>query len=249
MGWKASLVIIENRNNFSDEKAILKAIGKQDFEFSNDTTLEESINPNDKSISIGYFNGNIVIADDYQLTTKALESAKSLALTSEEKGLVSLFPDSEIVMVACHSVVNYHGYCLIQYGKKKRLKAIVSGDPVKEFGERTAEEELIYKDAIKKDGTYFWKDDDDPEYVYAEDQLMEKFTFEFAKRRLGVLIDDDEGEELLFQTTFKKYIRSAKPVKTETPVTKKKNYKWLPYLLIILALVIWQILKRTVLKN
>src|SRR6185503_13046802 len=119
----------------------------------------------------------------------------------------------------------------------------VSGDSLKEFGARTSEEENIYKDSHKKDGQNYWKDEHDPEYEYTEDQLMEKFTFEFAKRRLGVLIDHDEGDELQFHTSFKKFIRpkQTKDTKTNTDILQKKNYKWLPYVLIIVALIVWQI--------
>jgi hypothetical protein len=250
MGWKASMIIIENKNNFSDEEAILKALGKDDFVFSKETTLEECIHPGDNSINIGYYNGNIIICDDYQIT-ESLEKAKNLDLTKEEKELVKLFPNSEIIMAACHSTVNYHGYSLIQNGKKTRLKTISSDEPVKEFGQRTPEEENIYKNSITKEGQHSWEDEHDPDYEYTEDQLMEKFTFGFAKRRLGVLIDHDEGDELQFHTSFKKFIRSQQKIETKatTNISQKKSYKWLPYVLIILALIVWQILKRTIWKN
>ncbi len=249
MGWKASLIIIESRNNFSDEKAILKALGKEEFEFSSETTLEECVYPNDNSINIGSYNGNIVICDDYQITNGSLERAKSLALTKEEKRLVELFPDSEIVMVACHSGVNYHGYSLIQNGKKIRLKTVTSDDALKEFGERTIEEEHIYNDSYKKHGKNYWKDESDPESEYSEDQLMSEFTFGFAKRRLGVVIDHTEGDELMSNTPFKKFVKPNTPTKIKIDSTKKKNYKWLPYIMILALLIIWQVLKRTVLKN
>lgn len=132
MGWKASLIIIENPDNFRDEHAILDAIGKGNYTAKDKTTLEECIYPNDKSINIGFYNGNIVIGDDYQMTTNSLERAQDLSLTLEEKRLVELFPKSEIIIIACHSVVNYHGYSLIQNGQKIRLKTISAEEPVKE---------------------------------------------------------------------------------------------------------------------
>lgn len=229
------MIIIENKNNINDNEAILKALGKSNFQFDSDVTLDDCLYPKDQSISIGYYNGNIVISDDYQITTQSLERARGLELSPEEKGLVKLFPDSEIVSVACHSGVNYHGYSLIANGKKVRIKTISADDPVKEAGERTPEEQAIYQSASQKNGKNDWNGS-------AEDQLMEKFTFGFAKRRLGALIDHQEGDELKSQTPFKKY-------KNPKAGTEAKKNKWLMYGVLILALVAWQIFKRTILKH
>ena len=91
MGWKSSLIIIENKENFADESEILNAIGKSEYEFDRELTLDECIYPNDKSINIGYYNGNIIISDNYQLTTNSLERADKLNLTREEKKLTKKF--------------------------------------------------------------------------------------------------------------------------------------------------------------
>ena len=207
MGWKTSLIIIENPNDFLDEFSVLKAIGKEDYKLEKEVLFEDVINPRDKSISIGLFNGNIIISDDYQITTKSLDRAENLDLTNEEINLCKLFPRSEIVSIACHSVVNYHAYSLIQNGVKKRLKLISTDTPLTEFGQRTIEEEKLYKSSYQKEGANFWKDESDPDEDFAEEQMMENFTFEFAKRRLGVRIDYAYGDELFESTKFKKYLR------------------------------------------
>lgn len=124
MGWKASMIIIENPDNFEDETALLKAVGKSNFQFQAATTLEECIYPGDKSINIGKYNGNIIISDDYQITTETLERAENLNLSIEEENLCKLFPKSEIITIACHSVVNYQGYSVIKNSKKVRLKTL-----------------------------------------------------------------------------------------------------------------------------
>ncbi|WP_298895714.1 hypothetical protein [uncultured Psychroserpens sp.] len=249
MGWKSSLIIIENKENFADESAILKAIGKSEYEFDRESTLDECIYPNDKSINIGYFNGNIIICDDYQLTTNSLERADELILTKEEQKLVDLFPTSEIVTVACHSAVNYHGYSLIESGVKKRLKIITSDTPRIEFGERIEEEIKIYQKSYSKDNQNFWKDDYDPEEDLTEDQLMEDFTFGVAKRRLGVLLDHSDGDELMEQIIFKKFKNPNQTSEVTESIKVEKKAKWIKYGIIILILIIWQILKRTVFKN
>lgn len=249
MGWKSSLIIIENKENFTDESEILKSIGKSEYVFDRELTLDECIYPNDKSINIGYYNGNIIISDDYQLTTNSLERADKLNLTEEEKKLVKLFPTSEIITVACHSAVNYHGYSIIQSGIKRRLKIISSDEPRIEFGERIEEENVIYEKSYSKDNQNFWKDNDYLEEDFTEDQLMEDFTFGIAKRRLGILLDHSEGDELMEQVIFKKFKNPNQVSEAEKPIKVEKKTKWIKYGIIILILIIWQILKRTVFKN
>lgn len=246
MGWKTSLIIIENKSNSTDDQAILKAIGKTNYIFDKELTLDECIYPNDNSINIGYYNGNIIITDDYQITSDALEAADSLQLTREEKELVTVFPNSEIVMVACHSVVNYHGYSLIQNGIKKRLKVISSDTPLIEFGERMEEELEIYKRSYLKNNQSYWKNDYDPEDDYIESQLMEEFTFGVAKRRLGVSLDYGDGEELMEQVVFKKYISSSELPDKEISKKHQRKVTWIKYGLIILIIVILQLLRRVI---
>ena len=249
MGWKSSLIIIENKESFTDESEILKALGKSEYEFDQELTLDECIYPNDKSINIGYYNGNIIISDDYQITTNSLERADKLNLTEEEKNLVGLFPTSEILTVACHSAVNYHGYSLIENGVKKRLKIISSDEARIEFGERIKEENEIYDKSYSRDNQNFWKNDADPEEDFAEDQLMEDFTFGVAKRRLGVLLDHSDGNELMEKTIFKKFKSPNQTSKVEESIETGKKAKWIKYAIVIVILIIWQILKRTVFKN
>ncbi|WP_047545660.1 hypothetical protein [Psychroserpens sp. Hel_I_66] len=249
MGWKCSLIIIENTNNFIDDLTILKAIGKSNYQLDGTCTLEECMYPGDNSINIGYYNGNIIISDDYQLTSKSLERAKKLQLTSAEKGLVGLFPNSEIVTVACHSSMNFHGYSLIKKGIKQRLKTISADDDKKEFGTRFEEEIKIYDKAIVKDGVHYWPYNNDPEDLSAEDQLMENFTFKVAARRLGVAIDYEDGEELVERVTFKKYINPKADSKDSGKEETSKKAKWIKYAIIIGLVLLWQIIKRKYINN
>ena len=207
MGWKASLVIIENTNGFEDDLAILKAIGKGSYVLKEKVIFEDCLYPRDNSINIGYYKNNIIIADDFELTNNTLGDATILDLRGEEKELCKLFPTAEIISVACHSVVNYHAYSLIQNSKKVRLKSISCDDSFIDLGERTEEEEAIYSRSIRKEGANFWEDPSDPGYECAEDELMEEFTFGFAARRLGVHLDDDADE--LMDTILKKYTKPS----------------------------------------
>jgi hypothetical protein len=238
MGWKVSTIIIENKNNLKDDNTILEALGKSNFEFKEELTLGYDIVQNDDSICIGYYQDNIILFDDYQITAKSLERANELKLIKEEKRLVDLFPNAEILTAACHSVVNYHGYSLIKKGKKIRLKTISSEDELREFGKRIEEEVEIYKTSYEKNGANYWKDEDYPnDEDYTEDQLMEDFTFGVAKRRLGFRLDNSDADELMETVVFKKYISpNSKNGNEEVEELKPKN-TWLN---------IWQILKKTI---
>jgi hypothetical protein len=250
MGWKVSMIIIENQDQIKHDQTILEAIGKGAYVYDKDWSLEECIRPGDKSISIGYYKDNIIICDDYQITSVSLETATNLDLTAAELRICTLFPDSEIITAACHSVVNYHGYSLIEKGVKKRLKVISSETPKIEFGPRMPEEEKLYESSYQVGEEYFWKDEGDPKDDYTEDQLMEDFTFGIAKRRLGVIIDNDD--HLFWEVKFRKYINPNPIEKTdELPgaifVDRDKEKKakiWRTIIITTLIVLLWQAIKR-----
>lgn len=262
MGWKMSMIIIENKEQKEDDDKILKALDKEDFEFQEELSIDFDFYQKDESICIGYYNDNIIILDDYQIKAKSLERAKGLKLIKEEKQLVDLFPNAEILTVACHSAMNYHGYSLIQNGKKIRLKRISSDEKLLEFGERFEEEKQIYEGSYQKSGQNYWKNEDefdedeledlDEEDLlmyadYSEDQLMEDFTFGVAKRRLKIRLDSEEND-LMEKVIFKKYIspNSENPKTDEKEVPKNK---WKQYGLFFLFIVLYQVLKRYIFND
>lgn len=242
MGWKASLIIIEEKNNTATDEAILKAIGKTNYLANGSSYLEACMYPTDQSISIGRYRGNIIICDGNEVSMHTLENSQGLQLAKEEQALVDLFPKSEILTVACHSVVNFHGYSLIANGVKKRLKLIDSDTPKIAYGEPLEEEQLLYDTANLQNGSYVWKYEDDPEEELTEDALMEDFTFGVAKRRLGVLLDGEDGDELMETIVFNRYQKSQNAEETNTATSKKTIwYKIAIYVLIFIA---WRVLKR-----
>ena len=153
MGWKTSMVLIENRYGFNDETALLKAIGKANYEFDKEVSFEECLYPNDESINIGYYNNTLIICDDYQITQQTIELSNGLNLMPQETALVSLFPHAEILSVACHSVSNFHGYALIRRGLKTRVKMAVDGECIA-HGEPFQEELEIYKNSYLNEISY-----------------------------------------------------------------------------------------------
>jgi len=234
MGFKASMIMIKQPSVNLDDKELLKELGFGNVIFSSNTTFEECIYPNDKSINIGYYNECLIISDDYQLTT-LLELSKSPHLLSNyEKVLTSLYPDTEILTVACHSAVNYHLYSLVRKGQKLRFKKVVSGESLIEFGDRIEEEEKIYEYSKIIDGQRMFRSryKDDEVYDNTEDQMMEDFAFGVAKRHLGVMISTSEDDELMFESPFKKYAVSKVPdkkkeIQTAPKMTKQTKGSWL----------------------
>lgn len=248
MGWNTSLIIIENKENYSNENELLKSLGFDCFEQKLNTTFDEILNPKDYQIGIGYYNGNLIICDGYLLTTKSLEESKNLNLVDYEKSLVKMFPKSEIVTVSCVSSVNFHGYSLIQNGIKKRLK-YVAEEMKQEFGNRFEEEIEIYKNSYLEDGKLLWKDENDEDDFFTEDQLMEDFTFKVAKRRLGIQIDMEDGEDLFQNTEFKVFqiLDSKCKIKSNKEVTKKVDWKWMGY--IALIMIVFKILFKIIFQK
>jgi hypothetical protein len=248
MGWNTSLIIIENKENYSNENELLKSLGFDCFEQKLNTTFDEILNPKDNQIGIGYYNGNLIICDGYLLTTKSLEESKNLNLIDYEKSLVKMFPKSEIVTVSCVSSVNFHGYSLIQNGIKKRLK-YVAEEMKQEFGNRFEEEIEIYKNSYLEDGKLLWKDENDEDDFFTEDQLMEDFTFKVAKRRLGIQIDMEDGEDLFQNTEFKVFqiLDSKCKIKSNKEVTKKVDWKWMGY--IALIMIVFKILFKIIFQK
>lgn len=223
MGFKASMIIVRQPSAAISDEELLKKLGFVDVTFSGDTTFEECMYPNDKSINIGHYNDCIIISDDYQLTTPLELSKYPQLLSDYETVLTNIYPDKEILTVACHSAVNYHLYSLVKNGQKLRFKKVVHGEPLIEFGDKIEEEDKVYAYSKIIDGQRMFRSTykDDEIYDNTEDQMMESFTFGVAKRHLGVMISTSEDEELMFEIPFKKYLVGK-------PIEKKKEFQTMP---------------------
>jgi len=241
MGWKISLVLIENKAQFLNDVLLLQKAGFRSIELVDVVDFETALGAKD-TICIGEVKDTIVICDAYKLTEFYLSDTATLELTESEKNISALFPNSEIVSVACHSVVDFHGYSLIQNGIKTRFK-MVSPEEKKEYGVRFEEEKKIYNDAITVENELFWNLDgsDDPEEYYSESQMMEEFTFGVAKRRLGVVLNLKESKTVLQTKNFRAY-----KVGEFTEAIKKENagFKiWKRILFYIVVFLIYQAIK------
>ncbi len=225
MGWKASFIIVQHPEPTVPEEDLLRKLGFADFALFGDTTLDNCIHPGDKSLNIGSFNGCLVIADDHRLTEVLDLSTTPDRLVEHERILSDLYPGSEILSVACHSVVNYHLYSLAKGGQKIRYKRVVHGEPIREFGDRLPEEEEVYGFSMVIDGQRLFRSTykDDDMYEMTEDQLMEAFTFGVARRLLGVEISTGDDEELMNDTVFRKYLAAKRAVPPPLPGAEKRS--------------------------
>jgi hypothetical protein len=186
-----------------DDLWLLEKLGYSGVNFVGEVALEEVVNPGDNSVSIGECNGCLIICEDHALTSLADITKTPAKLLEYEAVLTGIFPGSEVLSVACHSVVNYHLYALARDGRRLRYKQISGDTPRKEFGPRIGEEEAIYARSKMIDGELLFADGEgEDEYEYVEDQLMEEFAFGVAERHLGFRID--EGEEI-FDIKLRKY--------------------------------------------
>lgn len=234
MGFKSSIIIVKQPSATIGNEELLEKLGFTGVTFSGDTTFEECMYPNDKSINIGHYNDCLILADDYQLTTSLEISQSPQLLSGYEKALTNLYPDTEILTVACHSATNYHLYSLIKNGQKLRFKKAVHGEPLIDFGDRIEEEEKIYAYSKVIDGQRMFRSTykEDEVYDNTEDQMMEAFAFGIAKRHLGVMIWTSEDEELMFETPFKKYFASkaaekGKEIQPRPIATEQIKGSWL----------------------
>lgn len=233
MGFKVSMITVQRPIATISDEELMNRLGFTNVTFSGDTTFEECMYPSDKSVNIGHYNDCLIISDDYQLTTSLELSQTPHLLSDYEKVLTDLFPDTEILTVACHSAVNYHLYSLVKNGQKLRFKKVVHGEPVIEYGERVEEEERVYAYSKIVDGQRMFRSTykDDELYDNTEDQMMEDFAFGVAKRHLGVKISTSEDEELMFEIPFKKYAVSKvmgekEAVKSAPVATEQTKSSW-----------------------
>ncbi|MDO6429130.1 hypothetical protein Q4E93_00935 [Flavitalea sp. BT771] len=208
MGFKASMITIHRPSMLLPEEVLLKHLDFSDLAFRETTIMDSCIYPGDRSVNIGYYNDNIVICEDYLLTTSLEVTDDPVTLAEYEQVLSALFPGSEVLTVACHSSVNYHLYSLVKDGKRIRFKRIVASGPVLEHGDRLKEEETIYAASRVIDGKRFFESRrQNDHHAVTEDQLMEEFAFGVAKRHLGVKISSGEESNLMFNTPFKKFAK------------------------------------------
>jgi hypothetical protein len=237
MGWKASTIIVHNPVLIDNEQ-LLTRLGFKNLKKIEDEPFESAINPDDNKVYIGTFEDNLLICAP-DIPMHFFEDAYG----ANEKTLYSVFPNSEICAIILHSTVNLWGYSVSKSGQKIRIRAgsadngtfIEMGEPLEE------EQELLSKSKIDDHGNRVYFLDDFPDESFSEDQVGENFVFAICKRYFGQELD--RADDLLFETRLTGYSYEGTN-KIEAQKSKTAIPKWLPYAIILLVLLIWQILKR-----
>jgi len=242
MGWKASTIIIHKPTQVDNEQ-LLKELGFDNLTKSEDEPFEVAINPKGNKVYIGTYKDNLLICAP-DIPMHFFENNE----TETEKKLIKIFPKSEICSLVLHSGVNLWGYSIIKDGQKLRARAGSSDDGTfVEFGKPLDEEkELLSKSIVNEKGQRRFIIDDINDEPLTEDQVGENFVFAISKRYF-----DEElnmADDLLFETTLSGYTfvtsKGNNSVKTEAKIPN-----WVKYLLIVIILIVWQILKRTVFRD
>jgi hypothetical protein len=241
MGWKISVVTIENKHHFNNDLLLIEKAGFRQPKLKETTTFEQALSSKN-TIAIGEINNTLVICDNYKLTEHYISGSNQLNLTETEENLVGLFPNSEILCVACHSVTDTHGYSLIKDAKKQRVK-IVHQEGKIEFGTPFKEEQNLYEQAITIEDNLFWDLDQtqNEENYLTESNLMEEFTFEVLKRSLGVLLNQDEANNLLATKNFRIY--TVKEQIEDIKIENAKIKTWQKMLFFIVIFLFIQLIK------
>ena len=201
MGWNLSLILIESSSKIIDEEKFITSLGYNKVSFIKKSSLEKCINPKANTISIGYINNSIIICADFETSLRSIREYHSFY----EKELISQYPKNEIITAICNSTVNLHAYSIINNSKKIRYKYVNPENTKVEFGSALPEEQTIYSKSKKKNNHYVWLENNEE---YLECQLLEDFTFEVLKRRLGFRIDQND---YVFTEEFHTY-KIAEPV-------------------------------------
>jgi len=244
MGWKSSTIIIASKKEVN-ELELLNNLGFDNLIEIERAPFEVAINPDDGKIYIGKYKGNLLICAQ-NLPMTFLEETVSLG----EKIISKYFPETEICSLVLHSGVNLWGYSLSKDTKKIRVRAGTSDKGTMiEYGEPLEQElNLLSKSKVGENGERIYYLDDFPDKPLDEDQVGENFVFELANRYIGQNLD--MADDLLFETELKGYKFSNSIASNKRHLThKEKSNKWFKYVLIFVIIIIWQILKRTILND
>ncbi|MBL7981402.1 MAG: hypothetical protein JNL52_06275 [Flavobacteriales bacterium] len=189
------MIIVERPGPNVDDEQLLHELGFASFASLGTETLEGAVESRNAFIGIGRCNGHLIITEGHKLTEKLERTKDPAALLPYEQTLSRLFPGSEVLSVACHSTSNYAMHSLVKDGVKLRYRRIDCDGKALVHGAPLAEEEPIYARSQMIGGVRMFRGEEPGgAYEYTEDQLMEDFTFEVAKRHLGVRLDRDEAD-------------------------------------------------------
>lgn len=198
MGWKASLIFIKNVPASITDKQVLDAMLQYGWNYEADAYFDEAINADTNKTYIARLNDTIVIGNGKIPLTFLSEE-----LSHYERGLSEMTANkSEICAITLESTVNHWGYCVIQDGKKIRVRGGNYDNSLSlDYGIVLPEEQdLLSKLIVKEDGSRVYKIDG---VEYNEDQIGENFVFELVGRYAGYSMANSKNP--LETLTFRRY--------------------------------------------
>jgi len=141
---KLYLIIITNAINTSISN-VKSDLGLSNLVPGNEISLFKA-QYNGKGICIGKYNDKILI-----VSQEKVFNFYDKAISSFEKQICDLFPNSEITVLTLYSTVDLYGYAIIEKGVRQRIKSGADNDVYIDYGNKIKEEDDIAKEKIFDD--------------------------------------------------------------------------------------------------
>jgi len=180
MSWKIYLIIISNSSNVNTNEIPAK-IGFPNLKPLREVSMSKA--QYISSICIGKYDDKIFIVSD-DLVFKFYEKN----ISEFERKICDSFPNSEIAVLTLYGTVDLYGYCIINNGKRQRVKSGSDLELYIDEGDKLQEEIEISK-----------------EKIFTDQELIEMRS-EYLKEQFDMMID----QEISIRTTFrltKRYFR------------------------------------------
>ena len=203
MGWKTSIIIASQHgqsnlmSNVRHDANLAKWIAVAlpgEFTFVGESTFEEGAYASNGNLYIGAYDRSFVIGH-MDLANSCFSGDVPPVINAIE----TVLPDSTVLALGLHSVVNLYGYALFKSNRLVRGRAGSADDGVfLDIGEPLAEElPLFAKSIVNADGERVWPEEFDGVIEEMDHSSMgEEFVFEISRRFFGERFDCFEHDSL-----------------------------------------------------
>jgi hypothetical protein len=199
MGWKASCILISERDPFhlgkmpmhNSERArrMITDLGLGRFRSRGMTTFEEGMYP--ETLVVGAYEGAAIIGHP-NIANASLEPGTD-PLTAR---ILSVFPLAAVLRVGLHSVVNLWSYAYFERGRLLRAYGASADDGVVlDRGDLLAEEQPHFEKSVVRDGQrFFYKEIHGQIEEFDASAFGESLVFEVMSRFIGSRVDRVTGD-------------------------------------------------------
>ena len=142
---KLYLIVITNAINISISN-VKREFGLGSLAPGNEISLFKA-QYNTKGICLGKYNDKILI-----VSQEKVFDFYNARISSFEKRICELFPNSEIAVLTLNSTVDLYGYAIMEKGVRKRIKSGADNDVYIDYGTKIKEEDDIAREKIFDDG-------------------------------------------------------------------------------------------------